>query len=193
MKNYLTVNNWRSLPRGIRNNNPGNLIATSIPWLGKVPIIQNTDTNKKFEQFTNLGWGIRAAAMDILGDIYKKNNNTITKLISVYAPKHENPTEKYIDFVVKATGIERDEDLRPILMKGKTVTNPDNLAQILTAIFRMENGATFQKYITYEDIRAGIDLLGKKKIETSAPVKITAGINWILPALIIGGFLITRK
>ena len=37
-KSYL---NNSALPRGLRNNNPGNLVQTSIAWLGKVPLSQN--------------------------------------------------------------------------------------------------------------------------------------------------------
>ena len=54
-KSYL---NRTDLPRGIRNNNPGNLIYTTIAWEGKISYANNRDwsgtpTNivKKFEQF----------------------------------------------------------------------------------------------------------------------------------------------
>lgn len=47
-----------NLSRGLRNNNPGNLILTSIGWDGKIPNAQNTDGT--FEQFTSANYGIRA-------------------------------------------------------------------------------------------------------------------------------------
>lgn len=103
--------------RGIRNNNPGNLVKTAIAWKGKVPHKQNNDPH--FEQFRDEGgvpgylWGLRAMYMDIRGDIEKKGMNTVAKLISSYAPalgtlnptgqlKRENDTAAYIAVVAKA-------------------------------------------------------------------------------------------
>lgn len=92
--------------RGIRNNNPGNLVITNIDWKGKVPVSQNTDG--KFEQFTQPLWGIRAMFMDVRGDIEKDGLNTIRKLITAYAPKIENNTAAYIQAVVNRVGIGAD-------------------------------------------------------------------------------------
>ena len=75
-KSYLGQSN---LPRGLRNNNPGNLVKTSIPWEGKIPHSKNTD-------------------------IYK-GKNTIEKLIHEFAPAFENNTVAYIASVANALGI----------------------------------------------------------------------------------------
>lgn len=47
-------------PRGIRNNNPGNLVATNIAWLGK------TGNDGTFEIFDTPAHGIRAMAINLL-------------------------------------------------------------------------------------------------------------------------------
>lgn len=103
--------------RGLRNNNPGNIIKTNIDWKGKVPHTLNKDPH--FEQFRAEGgvpghlWGLRAMFMDIRGDIEKKGMNTVAKLITSYAPalgtnnptgqlKRENDTAAYIAAVAKA-------------------------------------------------------------------------------------------
>lgn len=105
--------------RGIRNNNPGNLVKTNIDWKGKVPHSRNTDPH--FEQFEDKDgipgymWGLRAMFMDLRGDIEKKQLNTPQKLISSYAPElgilnatgrlqKENDTKSYIAVVAKALG-----------------------------------------------------------------------------------------
>ncbi|WP_084646208.1 hypothetical protein [Marinimicrobium agarilyticum] len=92
--------------RGIRNNNPGNLVITDIPWNGKVPNAQNTDG--RYEQFTDPVWGIRAMILDVVGDINQDGLNTLEKLISVYAPEHENDTAAYIAHLSQKLGIATD-------------------------------------------------------------------------------------
>lgn len=114
-------------PRGIRNNNPGNLVLTTIAWKGKVPNAQNTD--EKFEQFTLPLWGIRAMFMDVRGDIEKDGLSTIRKLITAYAPAFENNTAAYIQSVVNQVGIGADTKIQPA-----------NYLKLLKAIIQHENG-----------------------------------------------------
>ena len=101
-----------TLPRGVRNNNPGNLRLTSIAWKGKVPNAQNSD--RSFEQFIDYAgipghiWGIRAMFKDIYGDVVKDGQNTVRKLIYTYAPPHENATQSYVDAVSRALGKSAD-------------------------------------------------------------------------------------
>ncbi len=119
------------LSRGLRNNNPGNLVKTNIAWQGKVPHDKNTDT--RFEQFTTMVWGLRAMILDVVGDITKKGQNTIRELISKYAPAHENDTEAYIKGVAKQVGISPDaiiEVKEPIIQK------------LILAMVKIENGST---------------------------------------------------
>lgn len=115
-----------SKSRGIRNNNPGNLVKTTIPWKGKVAHPQNTDGH--FEQFLTAEHGIRAMFIDIKGDI-KKGQNTVTKLITAYAPKFENNTAAYIAVVTKAIGKGADVPL-----------TPNDYLPLLKAIIKHENG-----------------------------------------------------
>jgi hypothetical protein len=113
--------------RGIRNNNPGNLVITSIPWKGKVPVAKNTDG--KFEQFTKSVDGIRAMFIDLRGDIEKDGLNTIRKLINEYAPKFENNTAAYVQSVASQVGIGAD-----------TRVLPANYFSLVKAIIKHENG-----------------------------------------------------
>jgi len=113
--------------RGLRNNNPGNLVITKIKWDGKVPNEQNTDG--KFEQFYKPVMGIRAMIIDVRGDIEKDGLNTIAKLIREYAPENENNTAAYIASVSKQVGIDKDSMLRR-----------DNYFALVKAIIKHENG-----------------------------------------------------
>lgn len=150
MKSYL---GQTGLPRGIRNNNPGNLIITSSAWVGKVPVSQNTDGH--FEQFTSIEYGIRAMAYDIIGDI-GKGKNTLTKLISEYAPSSENNTAAYIANVASATGLNADAII-PL--------SYDTLVSIIRAKIVVENGPAASNYVSTDTIKEGIDLLPASKLQ----------------------------
>lgn len=116
-----------SKSRGIRNNNPGNLVKTKDAWKGKVPHANNTDG--RFEQFISPEYGIRAMFIDIKGDINKRKQNTIRKLITSYAPKFENNTAAYIAVVSKAIGKGAD-----------TVLTANDYFPLIKAIIQHENG-----------------------------------------------------
>ena len=146
-KSYL---NRTDLPRGLRNNNPGNLVKTSIPWEGKVPLSKNTDT--RFEQFIELRYGIRAKMRDLITDI-NKGNNTITSLITEFAPEFENNTAAYIATVVKMTGL---------TAFSRIELTEETLISLCKAISLVENGTGFTKYVTDQDYKDAIAILGIK-------------------------------
>ena len=140
------------LPRGIRNNNPGNLVLTSIKWQGKIPLDLNKDG--RFEQFQNIIWGSRALILDLSNDI-KKGQDTISELITSFAPRNENDTDKYIQFVSKNTGIPSDQ---------KLVANRETLSKLFKAIVMMENGIKdFNTYNVNQWFTDAYDLAFKKK------------------------------
>lgn len=121
---YLGRNTF---PRGIRNNNPGNLQKTSIPWKGKI----SPSTDVRFEQFETFVWGLRAKIRDIRNDIRLDGTNTIRKLIYEYAPPHENNTNSYINRVSAYTGIGPDA----ILTGSK-----EEIRKLSKIICQVENG-----------------------------------------------------
>jgi hypothetical protein len=134
-----------NLPRGLRNNNPGNLRYTpSIKWVGQ------TGSDGAFSIFSNLAYGIRAYGMDLRNDI-KKGKNTIDKLIYEFAPPSENNTEAYINNVSKISGISRKQILTPDI---------DTLTKIAKGMFSVELGANNAAKITESDIREGLSMMG---------------------------------
>ena len=112
-------------PRGLRNNNPGNLRATSIPWQGKV------GSDGEFEQFATPEDGLRAASLNLAtgGD---KGANTLRAAISRWAPATENDTNAYISRVSTALGIDPDAPL--------DLRDPRVNAAVLGQIVGVENG-----------------------------------------------------
>lgn len=151
-KSYL---NNINLPLGLRNNNPGNLVRTSITWDGE--IASNTG---KFEQFKELRWGLRALYRDIISDV-KKGTNTIQGLINEFAPAFENQTASYIATVSNMIGLD---------MNAKIELSEETIVGIAKAICYVENGSAYAKYITDEDYQDALDILGiplKKKRATT--------------------------
>jgi hypothetical protein len=158
-------NNPKATARGLRNNNPFNLVKTSIQWQGKVK-----GTDSRFETFATVQQGIRAGVLDIVGDIGNKRLDTINKLITVYAPRFENDTNAYINYVSKVAGVDANEKL---LVNNKI--DFGLLAKLVTGIINKENGPDQAKLIPSSVITAGItsalnNPTAKKFISLTAPV-----------------------
>ena len=99
-----------NLPRGIRNNNPGNLRIGPSGWQNKVPIAQNSDG--EFEQFYSYEYGIRAMTK-LLINYMASGRDTIASIITKYAPATENNTRSYIQKVSQRTGYPSNMRLNP--------------------------------------------------------------------------------
>lgn len=90
----------KMLPRGLRNNNPLN-IRIGNTWLGE----RDHPTDDEFEEFVSLAYGMRAAFIILRRYIRRYHLNTIRLIVERWAPRNENETEKYIQFVCKDTGL----------------------------------------------------------------------------------------
>jgi len=117
-------------PRGIRNNNPGN-IRWCDEWQGLVPKSQRTD--KSFCQFISPEYGIRAMIVILRNYQSKYGLRTITGMIKRWAPPNENNTQAYINSVVQATGTEADQPI--------DLLDSRKLFPLLQAIIQHENGS----------------------------------------------------
>ena len=116
-----------SKPRGIRNNNPGNIRKSDIKWKGEV-----IGTDSAFETFVSMPYGYRALIK--LLQNYQKNHRlkTIRQLINRWAPPSENKTDAYVSTVSKRTGIDPDVSID---MKDR-----ETALRIASAVSYVENG-----------------------------------------------------
>ncbi len=117
------------LPRGMRNNNPGNIRITQTNWQGKVPNQQNTDG--AFEQFQTYQWGIRAMTKLLINYMRIRNLRTVRQIISTYAPSSENNTAAYIQRVSSDTGFNPDWPLSP---------DYSTMQALVKSLAKVENG-----------------------------------------------------
>lgn len=160
--------------RGLRNNNPGNLIRTNINWQGKIPLSQNKD--KDFEQFEAIKWGIRAFYKDIINDI-GKGVNTITKLVSEYAPSFENDTNSYISQVAQSMGISKD---------AKLTVSKAMLIKLAKAKFRVELGKQYADLITELNYNEAWDALGAEYVSEDKKGSFCSKCGQVLGGIAIG-------
>ncbi len=126
-----------SNPRGMRNNNPGN-IKLGIHWKG-----EEIGLDKTFEAFTSIEWGIRAIYKIL--DAYSKKYgiNTIKDVISRYAPSSENKTDLYIKSVIKYMMQFALAEDAAIIFENESKTPLDRMAirtLLVAAIIHHENG-----------------------------------------------------
>lgn len=114
--------------RGIRNNNPGNILySASNDWAGKVPYELNTDQGRKFEQFKTYVYGVRA--MIILLQNYLKTLRTISQVVYRWNPSNSN----YVRFVADRLGMAADAPLK---------VDKQTIKGLVQAIADFENGIT---------------------------------------------------
>lgn len=87
--------NEQKLPRGLRNNNPGNIRnSESIKWQGEVDAACKKDFT--FEEFKDRTSGYRAL-LKLLRNYHKLYGcQTISDYIRRWAPENENNTSGYI-------------------------------------------------------------------------------------------------
>lgn len=114
-------------PRGIRNNNPLN-IRIGNSWQGEV----ENPTDKTFEQFTQMEYGLRAGFYLLRRYISRYHLNTISDIIKRWAPANENNTENYIKRVSLEVGLSPYE---PIRFEDKKA-----MCKIVNAMVFVENG-----------------------------------------------------
>jgi len=116
--------------RGIRNNNPMNIIKSSNKWEGKT-VFEPLDS--KFEQFTAAEYGIRAGVKLLLTYSTHYRLDTVRLLISRFAPAEEigNPTDNYIDYVANYMNVDPDKEL--------DVDDYKTMKSLVEGIIRFEN------------------------------------------------------
>lgn len=121
---YLGTN----APRGIRNNNAGNIKISNSNWVGKIQFIDNTDG--VFEQFDQYIYGVRAMIILLRNYATIYGDNTINAIINRYSPDPNK--ENYKSFVSTFTGFPINQPL--------DLQNKDTMRSLVQAMTRFENG-----------------------------------------------------
>lgn len=157
------------LPRGLRNNNPGN-IAMGDSWMG---MVGNDGT---FVIFSDMSWGIRAMYKAIVNMI-NGGADTITKLIGQWSTTDQST---YIASVSSATGLDPNEQLG---------TDPDTITSLVRAMINVEIGQPSAALVTDADMAAGVALANGGVATVAQAAVVQAQANPLETALIAAGFL----
>jgi hypothetical protein len=151
----------RVLPRGIRNNNPGNIRHSKDKWHGA----SAEQPDKSFVKFDSMVWGVRALARTLITYIEKHGLETPAGIVSRWAPPNENDTIAYVQAVAAAMGMHPDDSIDS--------TSYRQMSRLVLAIIRHENGDPKRYGITAwvkpEDLREGLRRAG---IVQSAPTTV---------------------
>lgn len=141
------------LPRGIRNNNPGNLVRSDTSWQGEV---QGNDP--RYSSFETPEAGIRAMAKTLVNYQDLHGLNTVRRIIARWAPATENDSAAYVSAVAKAIGVKPDQPL--------DLHDSGTIGPLMKAMIQVENGK--QPY-TDKQIALGLAAAGDSASVRSSP------------------------
>ncbi|EDC7632980.1 hypothetical protein OL053_001203 [Salmonella enterica] len=114
--------------RGVRNNNPGNLVASNQGWDGELT------SDGKFSRFDTPEHGIRALAKNMRTYQNKHDLNTVSEMISRFAPPEDhNDTPTYIKAVAGMMGVDPSQRI--------DTSNIGTLTKLVNGIITVENGS----------------------------------------------------
>ena len=165
----------KRLPRGIRNNNPGNIKFDGMAWQG----LDQPRHDGTFCRFKSPAFGLRAMIRILITYQDKRRAvdgsaiDTVREIIERWAPPSDNnPTESYINKICKDLEVDEDEIID---IHDYQVARP-----LLQGIVEFENGRNPYSENQYNKALAlaGIDY--KKPIsksKTAAAATATAGVS----------------
>lgn len=131
-------------PRGIRNNNPGNIRHSKSKWQGMADV----QGDSEFVTFVSPEYGIRAICRVLL-TYQKRGIDTVGEIVRTYAPPSENNTSAYIRSVCKSGGFLPDEVL--------DLDDVSVMLPLVKAIVKHETGTTYPEHVFENGLRlAGI-------------------------------------
>lgn len=130
-------------PRGIRNNNPGNIRITTDKWQGLRP----EQTDSAFFQFVSMPYGYRALIRTLQNYRRRHGCITIADFIKRWAPPSENNTSAYINKVC--------QDLQVPSTFVPDVEDKETMCAFAAAISYVENGVP----AVMDDVYKGWELL----------------------------------
>lgn len=127
-------------PRGIRNNNPGNIERSGVTWKG---MASDQSSDSRFIVFSAPEYGIRAMAR-VLRNYMAQGYDTVQEVINRWAPPIENDTGAYVRSVASKLGVD------PTAPIGSA-----HIPALIEAIIQHENG---QQPYSMDIIARGIQL-----------------------------------
>ncbi len=133
-------------PRGIRNNNPGNIRRSKDKWQG----LREEQTDPEFFQFVSPAYGYRALIRTLQNYRRLRGCVTLKDFITRWAPPVENDTAAYLRAVC--------QDMQVPDSWVPDVDDRETMCGLAAAISRHENGV----YALMSDVESGWELLNEE-------------------------------
>lgn len=177
----------KQLPRGVRNNNPGNIdYNPANKWQGRLP--QDKAIEDRFERFESPEMGIRALARLLITYQDRHGLDTVAEYLARYAPTVENDTSAYVRRVADDLGVDPDEQI--------DVHEYPTMRALVVAIIAHENAG-----YAYPDavVDKGLALAGVLPAGRTVAVAKPAPSPWLDPGVIattatgVGGAIVAGK
>ncbi|SHM46656.1 hypothetical protein SAMN05216593_10148 [Pseudomonas asturiensis] len=147
----------KKLPRGISNNNPGNIDYNSRnDWQGQIGIEEGV-AKPRFARFDSPENGIRALAKLLINyrgkdgtpGIGLQGIDTVRETINRWAPAVENNTDAYVRAVSAEAGVLPNESIN---IRDRRI-----LLAVVTAIIKHENGGNpYSQAVIAEGVRRAL-------------------------------------
>ncbi|MGC0155034.1 hypothetical protein ACPRNU_21455 [Chromobacterium vaccinii] len=140
----------KALPRGVRNNNPGNL-----QFVGQAGAVKEAGAGGRFAVFDTPEAGLNAMAKQL-----KRYSNSgltsVQSIIQKWAPKSENNTAAYVAAVAKRMGVDSNQRLN----LGST----DVMRSLMDAMIVRENGHNpYSAQMLDASAAVGVNYKGKSR------------------------------
>lgn len=127
----------KTVPRGVRNNNPFNMRKNPADkWQG----LSAEQTDPDFCVFDSSVLGIRAGMRNLIAAQDKHNRRNVNDIIKAYAPSSENDTGAYIAAVAAYMGVKSYDVL--------DMHSYSDLRSLSEAIIGHENGGKWSDWYT---------------------------------------------
>ena len=143
------------LPRGLRQNNPGNIRS----WGDR----KQKDGYAVFETPED---GLEAAAENLIKQQTLHGKNTVREIVNRWAPASENNTKAYVDDVSARTGLAPDKTLD---LSDKNTTLP-----LLSAIIQHESG---QQPFTLDQLTAAFTQALSQSAQSQKSQEVNVNVN----------------
>ncbi|MGR2719599.1 hypothetical protein [Chromobacterium sp. W521] len=116
----------KAMPRGIRNNNPGNL-----QFVGQTGAVKEGGAGGRFAVFNSPQAGLDAMAKQ-LKRYSNSGLNSVSDIVQKWAPSSENNTAAYVSAVAKRMGVSGSQSL--------DMSRPEVIRSLMDAMIVHENG-----------------------------------------------------
>lgn len=162
--------------RGLRNNNPGNIVKTTIPWQGKV-----AGSDSRFETFSDIEYGLRAMALNLM-TYWTGGTRTPAAIVNKWSP--DGNEANYAKLISSKTGFAINQAIP---------NTPDAWRKMLKAMTEVENGVEQAKMVSDAMYNTAVNMAGSARRSFFKAAAISGGTLAAFAGLFVAWKLYNKK